>query len=293
MLITKPLNELQNELPIGIKLPDGKFYKQFSFKDWLWPEEEAVAKLKQQGKSMGDFIIDVLRLMLTELGGTPVTNISKDEFTVTMLNAYIADVFYMYVYLRFESVGPELPMQLRCMRCGKDYKVTGDLAQFDIVTHQPSKVVKAEDGAQNELQEGEDGAPVTEDFNPNEYAFEEVELFKGIEYRGKKYMTAILKPGKWSVMRSIGQGDVNEAAIKKQMLQSAVSGLPGLEDMPSFVFTDEMLRSLHKRDLEKLIAASTRINAGPEMSVETTCKHCRAMNKYPLDWTYDNFFVQS
>jgi len=275
MIIKKSLSELQSELPIGIKLPDGKFYRNFKFREWMFDEEEKVAELKNKNLSMGDFVTELLRIMLIEIGNVQVSQIPNDEFKMMILNSFLADVFYMYIFLRYESLGDELPIELQCGRCTRAYKFIGELSSLEITMHVPDEPL-------------EEGAV----WNPLEFARQTVELRRGISYKGKTFKTATLQPGTWNVMRAISEGDFNEALMKKKMLQSSIVDLPGVE-MPVFSFTEEMVRSLNKRDLETLIKKSSEVNGGPELTIETRCRHCNTFNKYPIDWRYDAFFALS
>jgi hypothetical protein len=297
MIIEKTLGELQSELPIGIK-HGGSFLRNFSFREWEWDQEEEASKLKEEGKNMGDFVADLLGIMLTELGHWNVDQMNEEQrkqFHIHLLNCYLADVFYLYVYLRYESMGKELPLKLRCLRCRKEFEFVGDFESLDIALHRPpepdeDETKKPDDTIENpELEKQVAKENEAED---DSYLRTEVELSRGVLYKGDRHKSLILSPCRWKVMTGLGAEDVNDAKMKMRMLQSSVVGIEGVSILGQFYFSDKMVRTLNKRDLEKLIATSTKLNAGPEMSIEAKCR-CGTVNRYAIDWTYDSFFALS
>lgn len=293
MLVQKTLGELQSELPIGVLNSNGRLLRNFKFKEWLWEQEEQVAEAKEAGTSLADFVVEVLWIMIEELGDWQLGKMKKDEFRVKIYNTYLADVFYLYVYLRYESMGPDIPMKLKCRYCTKEFDWVGDMESLDIMSYrlpEPKnlKLVNPED------------SKVPEEVDEKELKKQEIEMLlnpmeltRGIGYNDKFFTELSLQPCKWKVMDAIGADEFNEANMKKVMLQNSIANVKGIEMPGVFYLADKLLKTINKRDLEFLIATSTKVNAGPEMSVEAKHKKCGNTNRFAVDWTYDNFFALS
>lgn len=252
------IRELKNHLPVETK---GKIDQSFTFIDWGMNEEKQIAKIKEKNPSMGKFISAVLALMLNTLNGEDFKNKKDGEKKLIINQMPMANVLYMYVYLRYDQLGEEVKMAFPCPFCGHTNKdFNADLNDID---------VDCKCGAYEDVVEYKLKKPIT--------------LEKG------QQLVDTLKIGiaKWDVMEKADSQEANdEASMKEHTFRCSIVGVNG--DVK--VLPDEIIRKLKKIDIERIHKIISTHNAGATIQAEIKCPKCKASYTRQVDWGYENFF---
>ena len=274
----KTVRGLKNFLPIGLEVNEQHGFipkdNSFKFKDWGFEEEEKIAKLKNEESSSGVFATKVLSLMLDELGGLKWDKLG--EIKAVILNQMnLADMLYMYIYLRVESLGSEFAFSnLVCPFCNythEEYVV--DLKDLDVDCMPEGE--KPSDSVDYKLLKPIKYSHVGPDKKPIE---EVIESFK-------------ICRSKWNVMETItGETASNEALTKKVILKGSIVGY---NDSIGFVDAENMIGKLRKIDFERLDRVISNHNHGPTIVVSDKCKNCNKSWNQQINWSYDYFFGSS
>jgi len=254
------MGELLNSLPIEIK---GKKNQTFTFKDWGMREEKLVAKLRDSKTNMGKFISGVLRLMLKELCGEDFTSKTEGEQKLALNQMALANVMYMYLFLRHDQLGEEINLTFGCPSC--DHKIknyTANLNDLDVYC----KFGDWEETINYKLKKP-------------------VNLTKG------DILVETVKLGicNWDVMEKADTTgkDFNEAVMKERTFRDAIKGVEGHD---GYIDMGEFIEKLKKIDIEFLNRKISEHNAGPEVQAEVSCDKCGFEFIRHLDWSYDSFF---
>jgi phage FluMu protein Com len=174
----------------------------------------------------------------------------------------MADVFYLYIFLRCEAVGKELDLKLGCPHCRNEFKFTADLASLE---------VRVTDSPQNAL--------LT-------YKFK-----KPFELRGKTVTEVTLGPTLWSALEQVGaKGRLDSGAAKAGIIMGSIRSFTELGAVP---IAEHELAKMKKIDIEGLIKKINDEAIGPEMFIEGKCPKCSRSFQHGLEWASEDFFGTS
>lgn len=253
------LKDLKNKLPIEDK---SKQDQTFTFRDWGMPEEKHIAKLKDKNPSIGKFINKVFCYMLATLNGEDFQVLSEEQKMLRINQMPMGNVFYMYLYLRYDQLGNDIVMSLECPICSyKTKEFIADIGDVDV----DCKIGNYDETFIYTLRK-----PVT--------------LDKGNQLIEK------LKLGlaKWNVMeRADDQASANQAIMKELTFRNSIVSIEGI-DTP--MVPDQIISKLRKIDIEYIQRMLSEHNAGPTIVIDAECSKCGKSHLRAIDWSYDNFF---
>jgi hypothetical protein len=266
--------ELGYQLPIGA-LVGSSLSRSFGLGDFNYHVEKSLGDFKKRNQTLPNTaaISKLVALMLTNLGGEKFEHLPTDSIedetkaVIDIGKLFFADVYYIYVKIRIESLGPEFDVQFMCPTCKYQGKMTVDLNTMDVFTVGDPSVLLTE-----------------------------VELFRGLRFRDGSIKKRVkIQPMLWLHMTG---DEAKEAAgdqtlMKLHFISKCVVGVEGFDD--SVLLTQEELGSLGKLDIEKISQAINEINFGPSLIVNGECpnRDCTTPFMWPIDWDYDNFFSVS
>lgn len=270
------LQDLGNQLPIPAK--EGR--QSFNFKVWRLPEEKKISELRGKHKNLGKFVRETFEFMITELGGKKFESMSDGDRKLLINQMPFANVFYMWMYLRYEALGEKLKMApLECPHCNGEVK--------DIVADLNSLEVKCSGFKHDEEKDTwseETDVPRTHDY-----------ILKKPITVGEVTVTAIrfgFTP--WDAMERLPSHERNFGTIKEAMMAASIQG--GLAEESKDLLPlqkDLVLKNLSKRDIEGYYDALDAFNGGPVLAMQIPCPHCDKEFHQPLNWTYEYFFGNS
>jgi hypothetical protein len=248
------------QLPIG-HIQGGTLYRGFSLKPFTMKEERELEGLrKARGKmTLAGFVVEVMSRMLTSYGPwDDFQSLDETQRRLLMTQAWMADVIYMYIWLRIQALGAEMKFGVECPHCNAKVKLPADLTLTDVTVVEDIAALSR----RHVLRDGLDvaGASVTE---------------------------LVLQPPRWQAMESVTGVRTSTGDVKMAMIQSAIRQL-GDGKRP---VTIDILESLTKRDLEMLTRVIDDLSPGPDLTLEVTCPSCREESKHPLNWSWDFFFT--
>lgn len=253
------LKELGPSLPLGIPDGAGKLHKDIAWKPWRMTEERELSeKVGDKSLNMGQHVAYVLATMCTRLGPHDFNAMEFVNRLLVVSQMSMGDVFYAYMWLRVQAIGPDLVLNLKLPK--GEARFTADLTSTEIVTAETQ-----------------------------EQACFTYDLTTPIAIRGKPVQQFKLGPIKWGSTENVKQNDyANKALLKSLTLRSAIIGADSFEQL---TLTDADLNELTKRDFEAMHSLMDARNIGPVMIVEDT--YDGQPFKVGIDWRYDNFFAVS
>jgi len=254
-----------NELPLGI-LDGSSYNKTFSIKRWTLKQEREIGLLAEKNKnaSTGRFIAMLIGTMFTKIGQWDFEKLTSEEKILKIMSMYSGDVMFLYCYLRFKSLGPEINIKLTCPTservCGKNFTFVGDVGSIDNVCF--------------------------DSFNESIWEYNLKEPF---EIRKKLVKKFKMGPSKWNTYEIITSKDIKGFGdIKAKIF---VSNIIGLNDEKDFInLVDHELDEMGKADIELLSNEIDKNRLGPDLSIETKCDNCGTKFTRTIPWEYSNFF---
>lgn len=254
-------------LPLGVLGPDGGIHKDLVVKPWRMKEERELGAIRDANRdaNLAEYVSMVLGAMCTRLGphNFEDQSLKPEQKRLIIGQMYAGDVFYAYVWLRTQTLGNEIALNLKCPRCQKS--VDGFVADINTVdVHTCSSV---------------------------DESCWEYELKTPIKIRGDVVTHLKLGPAHWNAMEMLNGAGLGMA--KPAMLKASIKGLGRMDDAKQVVLTDSDLDELTKRDIEAIIKQINDNNIGPNMAVDGKCKQCGHEFRLPIDWGYDSFFGDS
>lgn len=262
--ILTTLGELGPMLPVGFNV-GGVLVKDLSTRVWKTKDERELSKLKKPKMSMATYIGLVLGQMCSKFGPhewQPDTKMAERQ--VGVAQGYMGDVFYAYMYLRTQVIGPELKMTITCPTdgCG-NFSFMGDLNSTEV-----SRI---------------DSLDQLDWFH---------DLRNPIEIRKQLVTKFRLRAPRWTTLVNNSKDDTMTMSMGKIMaVQGSVVGLN--EDPSELALTDAEMDELSKYDLESIASRVNDEFVGPKMVVEGNCPKCERDFAAPIDWSYDRFFSTS
>lgn len=262
------LKELDQLMPLGITNNDGSYAKSFEIKRWRMKEEREIGEQKELHKnaSIGQYVGIVLSTMCTSIGNINFESLKKAEKNVHISQMFVGDVFYIYTWLRRNSIGNELQISVKCPNCSNKFKVDANLDTIEVDTCE-----KLEDACWN------------------------YKLIDPFEIRGKLVTELLMGPPRWMALENLkGTNTANTGAVKAGLILGSIQGIVDWKDEngkpKQIALTVNELDEMCKKDIEKITHEMDENAIGPNMSVEGDCPRCRSDYHMPIDWSYDNFF---
>jgi len=176
---------------------------------------------------------------------------------------FLGDVFYAYVWLRIQSLGPSLSLTLTCPGCQQ--KIENFIADLDSI----------------EVQTCDSLVDACWDYH----------LINPMTIRGSEVTDLVMGPARWNALEMLKGGGLGVA--KPAMIQASIHAIGTKEDGKQSVITEAELDDMTKRDIEALTTQIDKHSIGPNMAVEGNCGHCSRPFRLPIDWGYDGFFGDS
>ncbi|NIY18208.1 MAG: hypothetical protein GWM98_26760, partial [Nitrospinaceae bacterium] len=117
-----------------------------------YPIERALGRFKAANETMPNTAIvsRLVSLMTSTIGGEPWEFTPEDtpqdeaESLIKVGQLFFADVYYIYVIIRIQELGPEYEVGFACQRCGYAGKMTADLNTMDVHCVQDPSVLRRE-----------------------------------------------------------------------------------------------------------------------------------------------------
>lgn len=257
------IKELGHVLPIGFKDNTNLIHKDFSFKEYTWELEEELGEIKEKEPDleMGPYISEILCHSLINIGDIKINEMKENYKKRALLRSlYYADVLYMYVCLRIDSLGHELAMNPFKCKCGNTVKYIGDLRTLGVKI--PENTIK------------------------------KIKLKDGMTYATKNLKNITVGPLKWSFMETKDNNIFNnKAKTILEVIRNSVISIEGAPEGPVFI-TSGHLRSMKPREVLQLYNKIDQINAGVSLVIEGECG-CKRKFYEAIDWRYENFFDPS
>lgn len=253
------LAEYGPRLPCGLK-KDGGLVRDFECRPMKTSDERILAKLKKDNMTMGAYVSMILGHQFSTIAGMDLTKMKPAERAVQLGRLYMGDIFYAYVWLRRETMGTDLAIQISCTCTKEPFKWVGNLDTLTVATVTDEKDL--------------------------EWTYE---FRRPIEIRKKVVKKLRLTQPLWNVVAQTTSGSVDLARLN--LVRGAVIGF---NDDPERVdFQDSELDEIGKADLELLSKGFEPHWLGPNMSIEGQCPNCEREFKKPIEWDYGNFFGAS
>lgn len=259
---TLTISQLGPQLPLGADV-GGALVKGLATRPWRFKEERELGALREQHSeaNMFQYVNMVLATMCPELGHHKFNEQQKlAERQVHIGQLYMPDVFYAYVWLRIQALGPLLAMKYACPHCRTKGTVNADLN---------TTMVKTVDNLAD--------------------AQWTYELTTPLKIRGKELTKLKMGPPRWNALEMADTNmGMNTAAAKLLVIVGSIHAADELGGAV-FIAADE-LDEMTKRDIEALASLIDANSVGPKMVLEHACTKCKAPMRLPIDWSYDSFF---
>ena len=256
------LEELGPHLPFGVSIGGGPPKKEFSVRPMKTADNRTLAKKKKkQNMGMAEYVGLILGNQMGNIGGYDFASMKDGERTLRLGQLYMGDVLYAYVYLRRESMGDDLKMEVRCGVCPNKAPFTwvGKLGTVEI--------------------------SVADDEKDLGWTYE---LRRPIHLRSEKVTKVRCMPPRWSTALETPPGNSDLA-----VLALVRGGIVGINDGPDTSLADHEIDELSLPDLEYLTKEFDDHYLGPKMAIEGACPNCETEFSRPIDWRHESFFGAS
>ena len=257
------IGEYGMKLPVGGISGSGTLIKTFQAKAMKTREEREIARLKTSRETVMRYTTSILAVLLEEMGGVDLKDLKDiDQRKVQIGRFTMADVMYVWTWLRIKNIGPEFPVKFNCgnPHCGKEIRMNADLNS--------TKVTVAEDPAD---------------------LIWSYDLEQPAQIRGSEVTRLILGAPHWYGLANTNES--NLSAVKIALLRASVTALN--EPANSVQLIEADLDDITKRDFEKVVSLMNEKSVGPNMSLEGECPHCGTPFVHSIDWNYQDFFGAS
>lgn len=260
------LKEQGAKLPIGIVDNDRQVLRDFSIKRWTAKQERELGRLRQENKalSMPDHIALVLAVLCEKIGPYDFSSMKKlAEKKLAISQMFSGDVFYVYCYIRCQSLGSFLGFDVECPACGEKYSSETDLMDMtNIIADNLDETIW-------------------------EYSLLEPFMFREVEAKTFRVGQTF-----WhSLEKAEIEGRLDVEGGKMAMLAGAIRSI---KEFPAEVQpVIEELDDMGKRDIVALVDEMNERHFGPDMRLITQCPKCKTDNIQPINWSYQSFFGSS
>lgn len=267
-LTTTTLGELGPVLPCGI-MANGVRSRGFRLRPFRLKEEKELGAIRdgKQGRGMtyGEFVSEVLVKMVQTLGPHNFDSLNHNEKRLIIAKMLVADVLYLYLYLRHDAIGADEPisMEVTCPKCRSEFTFHADLNTLEVR-------VPGNDLGLTWLRS----------------------LRDGIVIRGTKTFELTLGPLTWGTLERREFATSNQGQREALTVTNSIVAADGVSMNP-LVVTEQELDELTKYDLLGIIDDIEQNAPGPIMAVSPECSMCRSDFTAALDWQYQSFFSRS
>lgn len=264
------LKELGANFPIYPTEPNGKQAKSrsFSFLDWDMKVEEEFADIQRKNESSGFIVSGMMNIILDSICGEDFHSQNENKKILFLNGLEYSNMMYLYLYLRYDELGPSLKLPVSCPSCTKhidDFVV--DLGDLDIECrdedHKPEFKYPLE-------------KPITLD-------------------DGEIVTSMIFGYVTWDMMERASRDMIENVGKMKRL--AIVSGLNHICNskgkIEGFRDRDTIVNKLKKIDIERISEKLDEHNGGPVMAVSGKCPSCRMKFHRALDWSPSHFFDSS
>lgn len=258
------LSERGPVLPIGIVDSSGNLHRGIECREWRLKEERELGSALERVESarMGQYISTVIGTLCTQLGPFKLDTMKPTERSVIISQMWMPDVFFVYLWLRVQTMGKILTLKMTCPNCGHRFDYSADLESVTITS-----VEKAED------------------------ARWKYQVQRPFELRGKKVKEMTFGPARWASIDALGDKvGRNFGIMKAGLILGSISEINGASGV---AYGDNELDEMYKIDIETLTNLIDSMSLGPDMSVEDVCLKCSKPYRSSLDWGNDAFFAVS
>lgn len=258
------LAEHGSVLPIGILDVSGTLHRGIECREWRLKEERELGAALERVESarMGQYISTVIGTLCTQLGPFKLDTMKPAERSVIISQMWMPDVFFVYLWLRVQTMGKILTLKLTCPNCGHRFDYSADLSSVMITSAE-----KIEDSRW--------------DYQPQ----------RAFEMRGKKVEKMTFGPARWAAIDALGDKvGKNFGVMKAGLILGSIHEVNGASGV---AYADHELDEMYKIDVETLTNLIDKMSLGPDMSVEDVCEKCGKQYRSTLDWGNDAFFAVS
>lgn len=266
-----PLQEQGPRLPIGVADLSGQQHcKDFNVRPWRLREERELGALfqSQDSKRFGRYVALILAHMCLRIGphdfeaavirGRVVNKKLLSERLAIIDQMYLSDVLFLYLWLRVQSLGKDLPVDLICPRCREKIPFIADLHSLDV-----RSVDTIEDA---EWQFG---------------------LKTPVQIREQEVGVFAIRPPRWSALGSVGSDGRNFGELKASVIHSSVYTVGDMD--PSSLAPHEF-DEMTKLDFETLTTEIDNKAIGPDFMLEVDCPGCGRQIRSSIEWASEDFF---
>lgn len=263
------LAEWGRQLPIGvIDIKNKTLNRDFTVRKINFMIEREISEYwskyikKNKEVNLLDYLPCVLAFTLETLGGENIQKFPVDRRIGIIRSMFLGDIFYVYAYLRIETLGPDFTLKsVECPECRKTFEYPVDLASLEIYTRK--------------------------DYDS---LFNTVELRDGFTISNKLRKKLTLMP---VTFNAISTNTDNSASMFGEMLKACVCGIE--EMVEGSVITDAEVNQLSKYDMSTLDSKISLVSGGPDWTIEIKCPNASCGFKWDsaLDWRYGDFFGHS
>jgi endogenous inhibitor of DNA gyrase (YacG/DUF329 family) len=248
-------------LPLGV-LNGNELSKEFEVRDWTMKEDRAVGALRDKAGELGvgRFIAEFISKMCLRVGPHDFENMKDAEKILVVNQMFLGDVFYIYVWLRVEALGADLPLEIQCPKCKAPISMKADLNTLDVKSADELGHVR---------------------WN--------YDLKKPFKIRTGDAKTLLMGPPRWSALSGL-KGQMNLGLARFSAVKGAIWGVEGQGD---FAIADHEIDEMRKIDIEGIQNSSDEHFIGAEMAVDVECPECGKTSLVSLDWSFDTFFSTS
>jgi len=254
---TKTLKENGLALPIGIVVGD-RLDKTLEVLPYKLKQERELAKIKRPGLPVGEYVQTALSLLVGRFGPHDFTKMEPGERKLIISQAWFSDILYAYLYVRYNSLGPDYPIEATCGACRTPNRdIVGDLSTVEVSVVSDPKTV-----------------------------YWDVDLRDGVVIMGKPRNRLRLQPPVYGMLDFSAAVDGELPFLN--VLRSCLLSVEGVEGPP--VILDNDADEMSKFDIESTQRTIEERTPGPKMVVESRCRRCKSEMVAMINWASEGFF---
>lgn len=254
---TKTLIDNGKALPVGI-IAGERLDKSLDVLPYKLKQERELAKIKRPGLPVGEYVQTALSLLVARFGPHDFTKMEPGERKLIIAQAWFPDILYAYLYVRYNSLGSDYPIEAQCPACrtlNKD--IVGDLSTVEVAVVSDPKALNWD-----------------------------VELRDGVPIMGKVRNKIRLQPPVYGML-DFGAAVDGELPFLN-VLRACLVSAEGVEGPP--VILDNDADEMSKWDIESVQRSIEEHTPGPRMVVESLCRRCKGEMRSVINWASESFF---
>ena len=261
------LKDLGPQLPLGIMDTAKTYHKELAARVWKLGTERELGDLRDKNRdaNFAQYVSMILGTMCTKLGPHAFDGKALADKQVLVSQMFMCDVLYAYIWLRVESLGPNLNVEVKCPSCNGSFPFAADLNTLEVTCA-----------------------------DTLEAALWDYALKHPIKIRGRDAKALRLGPTRWNAMESTNASQFNTGQMKADIVRYSIHEVSHdgekFEPMP---VSEHELDELSKLDFETLAHLVDKNAIGPDMSINDKCRLCSRPFTTSIDWGYESFFAIS